>query len=101
MRRYYFHTDSQRDPNGAYLPTLAAAKCEAMAVAGRMICDQSASFWDAAEWCLTVSDENDLTLFQLNIVGTEAPSIRSSSTVLQEEQRPQTLKCRWDSAEPR
>jgi hypothetical protein len=79
MRRYYFHTDSQRDLNGAYLPSLADAKCEAMAVAGRMMCDQTATFWDAAEWCLTVSDQDNLTLFQLNIIGTDAPSIRRSS----------------------
>jgi len=96
MRRYYFHTDTQRDPNGAYLSNLAAAKCEAMAVAGRMICDQSAKFWDAAEWCLTVSDEDDLTLFQLNIIGTEAPSIRGSSTVRQVGNDPKPLKCNWD-----
>lgn len=79
MRRYYFHTDSQRDLNGVYLASLADAKCEAMAVAGRMICDQADTFWDAAEWCLTVSDQDNLTLFQLNLMGTEAPSIRTPS----------------------
>jgi hypothetical protein len=83
MHRYYFNTDSKRDPNGAYLANLTAAKCEAMAVAGRMICDQAARFWDAAEWCLTVTDENNMTLFQLNIVGIDAPGIRGSSKTRQ------------------
>ena len=79
MRRYYFHTDSQRDLNGVYLASIADAKCEALAVAGRMICDQAAAFWNAAEWCLTVSDQDDLTLFQLNIMGTDAPVTQASS----------------------
>jgi hypothetical protein len=83
MRRYYFHTDSKRDLNGSYLPSLAEAKCEAMATAGRMICDQAVKFWDAAEWRLTVSDENNLTLFQLNVIGTDGPSTRASSAVRQ------------------
>ena len=79
MRRYYFHTDSRRDLNGVYLASMAAAKREALAVAGRMICDQAAAFWDAAEWCLTVSDQDNLTLFQLNIVGADAPVTQVSS----------------------
>ena len=75
MRRYFFHTDSRRDLNGVYLASMADAKCEALAVAGRMMCDQAAAFWDAAEWCLTVSDQDNLALFQLNIMGADAPVI--------------------------
>jgi hypothetical protein len=82
MRRYFFHTDSRRDLNGIYLASLADAKREAMAVAGRMICNQAATFWNAADWCLTVSDQDNLTLFQLSILGTEAPCNRASATAL-------------------
>jgi len=79
MRRYYFHTDSQPDLNGVYLASLADAKREAMAVAGRMIDDQATTFWNAAAWRLRVCDQDNLTLFQLNVIGTDAPRIADSS----------------------
>ena len=73
MSRYYFDVDGQPDLEGSELATLSAAKCEAVKLAGRIICDQADSFWDKAEWTLTVSDDKRLSLFQLHIVGTEAP----------------------------
>ena len=79
MRRYYFHTDSKQDMKGVYLSTLAKAKSEAMAVACRMVRDPEGAFWRSAEWCLPVTDQNNLTQFQLNIVGTEAPILASSA----------------------
>jgi hypothetical protein len=75
MPRYYFHTDDLRDPEGSELESLVVAKCEAVKLAGRIICDASDTFWNNAEWSMTVTDEKGLTLFQLQIVGTDAPSI--------------------------
>lgn len=54
---------------------LAAAKCAAIKLAGQTICDASDTFWDRAEWTMTVSDPSGLTLFQITIVGIEAPAI--------------------------
>ena len=79
MPTFHFHTDDQRDHDGTELPSLQAAKCEAVKVAGRVICDEADEFWDKAVWTLTVADDRGLTLFQLQIVGIEAPVIRNRS----------------------
>lgn len=77
MPKFFFHTDDLPDTDGVDLGGLAIAKCEAVKLAGRIICDGSSTFWDSAEWSMTVADEHGLTLFQLLIIGTDAPSIRA------------------------
>jgi hypothetical protein len=79
MSRFYFHTDDHRDNEGTELSSLSVAKCHAVQMTGTIICDESESFWDKAECNMTVTDENNLTLFQIQVVGTEAPSIRGAS----------------------
>lgn len=77
MPRYYFNIDNGQaipDVKGIELKNLAAAKCEAIQMAGRLICDAAATFWDRAEWSMTVTDATGLTLFRLEIMGTEAPA---------------------------
>ena len=76
MPHYFFNIDDgqpQPDPEGVELDNLSVAKCEAVKLAGNMICDAAEQFWDRAEWTMTVTDERGLTLFVLNIVGTDAP----------------------------
>ena len=53
---------------------LGSAKCEATKMAGQIICDEARTFWDTAEWMLTVTDANNLTQFQLQFIGTDAPT---------------------------
>ena len=80
MPRYHFNVDNGAvlpDPDGTELDSLAAAKCEAVKTAGRMICDAAGEFWDSAEWVMTVTDDAGLTLFTLQIVGTESPATQS------------------------
>jgi hypothetical protein len=43
-----------------------------------MICDEADQFWDKAEWNMTVTDDRGLTLFQIHILGTEAPASRGA-----------------------
>jgi hypothetical protein len=57
------------------LPHLNIAKCEAVRFTGEALCDEADAFWDRAEWCLTVTDETGLALFQLLLLGTEAPAV--------------------------
>ena len=73
MPVFHFHTDKDHDVDGIELPDLASAKCEAVKLAGRLICDEADLFWTKAEWSMTVTDDRGLTLFQLQIVGTDAP----------------------------
>ena len=79
MPRFHFNTDKHRDAEGADLPSLAAAKCEAMKIAAKIICEDVSDFWDRAEWCLTVTDQTGLTMFQLQVIGTESPAIMAHS----------------------
>ena len=74
MPRFHFHSDGQRDDDGTDLTSLKEAKCEAVKLAGRTICEEADEFWDKAEWTMTVTDGRGLTLFQLQIIGTEAPA---------------------------
>lgn len=58
-------------------PDLAQAKCEALRFAGSLICDSADTFWDVAHFRMTVADEAGLILFALELIGTEAPAVRS------------------------
>ena len=61
--------------NSLRLQNLAAARCEAVKYAGRLICDVGTDFWRSKEWQMTVSDDAGLTLFVLTLIGTESPAI--------------------------
>ena len=81
MPRYYFHIDNGQsfpDEDGTELANLTVAKCEAIKMAGAMICDAAGKFWDSAEWTMTATDERRLTLFTLQIVGTESPAVKNA-----------------------
>lgn len=78
MPRFFFQVEGPPDDLGMELPTLAAAKCEAVRYAGRLICEEAESFWNTADFTMTVTDENSLTLFSLTLSGTEAPAILPS-----------------------
>jgi len=77
MPEFFFHIQdgtSTPDLDGVELKDISDAKCEAVKMAGRIICDASKEFWDRAEWQMTVTDDSGLTLFILDFVGTEAPA---------------------------
>ncbi|MFL6762449.1 MAG: DUF6894 family protein [Sphingomicrobium sp.] len=79
MARYYFNIDDGagiEDTVGMELSSLAEAKCEAVSYAGRLICDHAGRFWNSGDWNMTVTNENGLSLFSLQLVGTESPAIR-------------------------
>lgn len=80
MPRFYFHTNHPDEQNvqddvGLDLADVHAAKCEAVAYAGSLLCDVREHFWDKGDFELTVTDERGLILFTMHVVGTEAPAI--------------------------
>ena len=82
MPRYFFHIEdglASQDEEGVELATLAAAKCEAVKLAGQTICDSAGRFWDAQEWKLRATDEAGLTLFSLFVIGVDAPVIQAET----------------------
>ena len=84
MDRYFFHLEGQPDDLGIELPSLAAAKCEAVRYAGNLICNEAERFWDTGEFSLTVTDCRNLTLFALTLIGTESPVTMAASAAERE-----------------
>ena len=41
MPRFFFHVEDRPDDEGTELPSVAAAKCEAVRYAGKLICDEA------------------------------------------------------------
>ena len=82
MPSYYLHVNDEPDKTCFQAVDLAAAKCEATKMAGRIICDDSDTFWERAEWSLTVADISGLTLFQLQFIGIDAPVISRTAASL-------------------
>jgi hypothetical protein len=83
MPRFYFHIEDGSeviDDLGRELSSVAAAKCEALRYASRLICDDAQRFWDVGEFQMTVANEKGLTLFSLalTLTAVDAPSIRTS-----------------------
>lgn len=77
MPRYFFHVlDGQDFPDdrGVELPDLRAARKEAVRVAGNLLLDISESFWSTGQWTIRVTDDRDLTQFQLTFFATDAPA---------------------------
>jgi hypothetical protein len=73
--RFYFHvTDSRDYPDlqGTELPSIEAARTEAVRFSGRLLEKAADTFWDGQEWHMRITDENDLTLFTLLFVGMDA-----------------------------
>jgi hypothetical protein len=75
MPLYYFHIEDGISL-AEELENLDTAKCEAVKLAGRMICDETGKFWDRSEWQLTVTDNDGMALFCLNFRSINLPEKR-------------------------
>jgi hypothetical protein len=81
--RYFFHTNHPaervvQDDEGMIFASVERAKGEAVAYAGRLLCDAAERFWDNSDFELTVTNSKGLILFTLRIVGTVAPAVRKA-----------------------
>lgn len=68
MPRFYFHSENGRsfpDADGTELPSLEAARHEAVVMLGEVISQDPSHFWATGEWRLIVKDDTDLCLFML------------------------------------
>lgn len=60
MPRYFFQVEdgaSLPDLEGTELPDVAAARAEAVRLAGLLLADLGGKFWDQADWRLIVTDD--------------------------------------------
>jgi hypothetical protein len=69
MQRYFFHIEDHErflDDEGTLLRDVAAARVEAVRVAGAMLKDHADQFWALGEWRVVVTDAHRRTLFGLS-----------------------------------
>jgi hypothetical protein len=81
MARFIFTVQGRSNSEEVELPTVAAAKCEALHYASKIVCEEPTQFWNSGEFQMTVSDEKRLILFALTISGFESPAIRADSRI--------------------
>lgn len=80
MPKFFFQVDDGTpcaDEEGTDYPSVAAAQCAAVEYAGNLIREQASKFWNSGEWNMTVTTDTGLSLFALQFIGTESPSIRA------------------------
>ena len=62
------------EPVEAELPDTEAARAEAATLAGTLLKDEPARFWDTERWAVQVSTREGALLFSIVIAGVDAPS---------------------------
>lgn len=78
MPRYFFHVcdgEKYQDRQGTELSDLSAARTEATRFLGGLLTNHADEFWNTGEWEMRVTDDKDLTLFQLTFYATDAPAL--------------------------
>lgn len=64
----YFHIQDGEylsDREGTQLPNIATAQIEAVRLTGQLLSEGAEKFWIGDAWMLRVTDDTDLTLFEL------------------------------------
>ena len=77
MPRYHFHSeDGHRlnDEEGTELPNVDAARIEAVRVMAELLRERPEMFWRHECFRMTVTDDDDLTLFVLDLSVVTAPA---------------------------
>lgn len=76
MPRFFFHVEDRPDDLGVELPSLAAAKSQAVRYTADLLRNAAPTFWETANLTMSVEDERGLVLFAVHVLGTDAPVIR-------------------------
>jgi hypothetical protein len=82
MPRYFFHTEDGervRDEEGTELPDNHAARNEAVVAMADLVKWNPEKFWKDETFRLTVTDENGLVLYVLDLSATTSPTVRRPS----------------------
>lgn len=77
MPRFSFRVPEARVPEPAFLdlPSLEAARVEAVKAACTLLANSPDEFWSSGgDWQMTVTDERGLTLFTLIVYAANAPA---------------------------
>lgn len=74
MPRFFFNVFdgySELDDTGTELPDIYMAQTQAVRLAGEVLRDMGAKFWDGTQWRLEVADEHGKVLFVLRFSAEE------------------------------
>jgi hypothetical protein len=79
-----FHFDVQSGTNDCNRTVLECedlpeAQRAALKLAGTAISDAAGTFWQNPEWMLIATDDDGVTVFQLQVLGAEGPAARNLS----------------------
>jgi len=80
MPRFHFNVDDGRhypDPDGLELAGQAAARDEALRAIGELVAAQPEDFWRDGFFRMTVTDDDGLTLFILDLSAVVSPVAQS------------------------
>lgn len=75
MPRFFFHVHDGRlirDESGTELADQEAARTAAAQLAGRLLIDKPAEFWNAGEYAVEVEDDQGRLLFSLKFSAEDA-----------------------------
>jgi hypothetical protein len=75
MSKYFFHLTSSYDTpddTGAELDDLDAARCHAVKLIADVLCHSPGEYWKSEIYRVTVTDENRLILFTVEMVSIDA-----------------------------
>ena len=79
MPRFFFHhTDGVFDPDneGTDCPDLETARAEAVRFAAELVRARPQEVWSGGTFRIEVSDEDDMLLYTVVILGLDAPAAR-------------------------
>lgn len=77
MSRFFFNQingEFKKDDEGLEFASLEDARTEAVRYAGEVLCHQPGVVWQGEDFRVEVTDESQLLLFTLIVVGVDAPS---------------------------
>jgi hypothetical protein len=77
VSRYFFDVRDGKfmpDDTGTDLPTLQAARIQALRLAGQMLNEDPEKFLDGDEWQVELRDPDGLVLFTFAFVATDSPA---------------------------
>ena len=70
MPRYFFHSEDgflEHDGEGTELADQAAARVEAVRLAGGLLQDRPQALWESTRWRLLVTDVTGMILFTIEV----------------------------------
>ena len=78
MQKFYFEIADANPPiacSGQDLPCIVSARKFALKYASQILSEQPDSFWDGGDLVMTVTDADHLSLFTLDVLNINAPSL--------------------------